>query len=851
VNDVAPQVTSAATANVNEGVTAAYTITSSGDVDTTGEATVYSISGTDSGLFNVDSNTGAVTFKVAPDHEAAADSGGNNVYDIIVKASDGTNSTTKNVAITVVDLNDNAPVITSLATATVAENQTAAYDVNSTDADTVGGPTVYSISGGADKSLFSINSSTGVVSFIAAPNFEVPGDGGGDNDYDIIVKASDGTNSTTQAVVITVTDVNDVAPQVNSAATANVNEGVSAAYTITSTGDVDTTGETTVYSISGTDQALFNVDSSTGAVTFKVAPNHEAPADAGGNNVYDIVVKASDGTNSTTKNVAITVVDLNDTAPVFTSAATKTVNENQTAIMTVTTSDADTVGTNPATFTITGGADQTLFDITSNGVLTFKAAPDYETKADSGANGVYDVQVTASDGANTTIQNIAVTVADVNEAPTGVVVNLSSPNVSESNSSKLLVGSFTVTDDALGTESITLSGADASLLEISGGNIYIKAGVLLDHETNPTLDFIVNAQDLTVGGIVSSSAQSITITDAAPLLIDDNFISIAENTKVVGNVADATGDHSGIIYGISNSDDGALFAVDSAGNLSFIAAPDFENPLDVGNDNTYTVTVTADDGNGNLAAHAYTFDVTDVAGGTFNGNGSNNTLNGTEEADVMNGNGGDDTINGLAGNDIINGGGGKDTMNGGVGNDSYFVDNTGDKAIESTGQGTDTVNASVNFTLGVNVENLTFQGSSNLNGTGNTLDNILTGNTGNNNLNGGDGADTIIGGLGRDNMTGGLGNDTFDFNVIAESKLRPNHDTITDFTNGDLIDLSDIVGANAIAGQGGVVANSVSWALVSGNTIISIETTGNGVADMEIQLTGNKLAILDAGDFIL
>ena len=335
------------------------------------------------------------------------------------------------------------------------------------------------------------------------------------------------------------------------------------------------------------------------------------------------------------------------------------------------------------------------------------------------------------------------------------------------------------------------------------------------------------------------------------MLIADSFDSIAENTKTVGNVVDITGDHSGIIYGISDSDDGALFAVDAAGNLSFIAAPDFENPLDIGADNSYTVTVTADDGNGNLAAHAYTFSVTDVAGGTFNGNGSNNTLNGTSEADTINGNGGNDTLNGLAGNDILNGGSGKDTMNGGAGNDTYFIDNSGDKAVENFGEGTDTVFSSQTLTLGSNLENLVLQGTNNRNGTGNTLDNELTGNSANNVLSGLDGEDTLTGGLGKDTMTGGAGNDTFDFNVILDSRARPNHDIITDFNDGDIIDLSDIAGLNAVAGLGGVVANSVSWSLVSGNTIISIETTGNGVADMEIQLNGDKTGILDSSDFLI
>ncbi|MFN7659276.1 MAG: calcium-binding protein, partial [Dolichospermum sp.] len=64
-------------------------------------------------------------------------------------------------------------------------------------------------------------------------------------------------------------------------------------------------------------------------------------------------------------------------------------------------------------------------------------------------------------------------------------------------------------------------------------------------------------------------------------------------------------------------------------------------------------------------------------------------------------------------------------------------------------------------TLKTNLENLTLQGTSAINGTGNTLNNIITGNTGNNVLNGGLGNDTLIGGAGADTMIGGAGNDFY------------------------------------------------------------------------------------------
>ncbi|TPQ48782.1 furin, partial [Prosthecomicrobium hirschii] len=129
------------------------------------------------------------------------------------------------------------------------------------------------------------------------------------------------------------------------------------------------------------------------------------------------------------------------------------------------------------------------------------------------------------------------------------------------------------------------------------------------------------------------------------------------------------------------------------------------------------------------------------------GNGGNNSLSGAA---------GDDTLSGGAGADTLDGGTGNDSMTGGLGNDVYVVDAIGDVVTEDAGTGTgiDTVNASVTYTLGDNVENLILTGTAAINGTGNGLDNVLTGNSGANQLDGQDGDDVLSGAAGNDTLTG-------------------------------------------------------------------------------------------------
>ena len=403
-----PGITSPAAVSVAENQTAAYEAAATDDE---GDPLVYSLSGTDAALFTLNANTGEVSFIAAPDFEAPGDADGDNVYDITVTASDGTNSTNHNVAITVTNENDNIPVFTSPAAVSAQENQTAAYEAAATDAD--GDPLVYSLSG-TDAALFTINADTGEVSFIAAPDFEAPGDDDRDNVYDITVTASDGTNRTDHNVAITVTDYN--IPVFTSPFVVSVAENQTAAYRAAA---ADDEGDPLVYSLSGTDAALFMIDANTGEVSFMAAPDFEAPGDDDQDNVYDITVTASDGTNRTDHNVAIRVTDENDNIPVFTSPATANAQENQTAAYEAAATDADG---DPLVYSLSG-TDAALFTIGSTtGEVRFRVAPDFERPGDADGDNVYDITVTAFDGTDRTDHNVAITVTDEENDP----INLSS-----------------------------------------------------------------------------------------------------------------------------------------------------------------------------------------------------------------------------------------------------------------------------------------------------------------------------------------------------------------------------------------------------------------------------------------
>lgn len=157
-----------------------------------------------------------------------------------------------------------------------------------------------------------------------------------------------------------------------------------------------------------------------------------------------------------------------------------------------------------------------------------------------------------------------------------------------------------------------------------------------------------------------------------------------------------------------------------------------------------------------LAANVENLTLTDVVNAA--NPGSDNDAANPRIARSGTGNDLDNILIGNRADNVLDGGKGADRMIGGVGNDTYVVDNIGDAVVENAGEGNDTVIASLDYTLGANLENLTLAGSAK-NGSGNELDNILRSNDAGNRLSGGAGADRLYGGAGNDFLDGGSGND--------------------------------------------------------------------------------------------
>ena len=411
------------------------------------------------------------------------------------------------------------------------------------------------------------------------------------------------------------------------------------------------------------------------------------------------------------------------------------------------------------------------------------------------------------------------------------------------------VQEFAAGGTVVGTLSSAAVGAGAtfSLVDSAGGRFVIVGnqvrvadGILLDFEQRQTETITVRVFD---GAASADFNLVINVSNVEPEIINAGN---AGYTIVGGGVADTitTGTGADTINGGAGDDT----LSSGAGNDTLDGGTGTDTMTGgLGND-IYFVDNAGDavvELSSNAGTDLVNSTVTFSAAGTNQSGVENITLTGTANINAT-GNALNNVLTGNAGNNVLDGGAGADTLIGGVGDETYYVDNVGDVVNELAGNaGTDIVFSTVTFSAsGANqsgIENITLTGATNINATGNNLNNIIIGNTGNNVLTGGNGDDRLTGNAGSDWLIGGANADRF---VYDTHMMSGQYDVISDFSvaEGDRIDLSTFGPASWAVLQGHLL-------FVDGANNAHLAGKWNGT-DQHLTLSGINVGTLSAAQFV-
>ena len=608
----------------SDGAAVAVGSVSATDPDADNTVRYSIVSGNDTGLFEIDDETGAITYV-----GSGEDFEGHDDFELTVRASDGTLSTEVTVTVSVTDVNE-APEFASDSYAfTLAENadgSEAAVAVGAVSAaDPDADNTVrYSIVSGNDAGLFAIDDETGAITYVGSgEDFEA-----GNGDFTLTVQASDGTLSTRTTVTVEVADVNE-APEFASdsyAFTFPENaDGSDHAIPIGRVSATDPDAESTLrYSIvSGNDAGLFAINASTGTVTYVGnGENFEGRAS------FTLTVQASDGDLSTRTTVEVSVTDVNE-APrfasdgyAFTLAENADGSDDAIAVGTVSATDPDAEST--LRYSIVSGNDAGLFAInTSTGTITYVGnGENFES-----GNTDFTLTVQASDGTLSTRTSVTVKVTNVNETPEfrSDSYSFTFPENADGRENAVPIGRVSATDpDANSTLRYSIvPGNNTGLFEINantGTITYVGSG------ENFGKQFTLTVQ-VSDGDLSTRTTVTVKVTDVnePPVFTSDDYsFTLAENEDgssiaiVVGTVSAHDPENEdgssirryGEVLDSIRQRDG-LFAInDSTGVITYVGiGEDFES-----NTTSFTLTVQASDGS--LSAQTtVTIDVTDVDDG--------------------------------------------------------------------------------------------------------------------------------------------------------------------------------------------------------------------------------------------
>ncbi len=445
VNDQTPIITSnggAATVSINidENTTAVTTVAAS-DADLPSHTITYHIvGGADAGLFQVDANTGELSFISGRDRENATDADADHVYEVEVQATDGTLFDTQLIRVNLQDINETAvstPVDLNSDTNAIDENVPVGTIVgitaNAFDLDATNSTITYTLSSNPDG-LFQIDPTTGIVTTATAINREVHG-----NVRTITIQAQSADGSTSiQSFTIAINDLNEfaVSPITDTNAAANfVVEGAAIGTTVGITAsavDLDATNDSVTYSLTDDAGGRFSIGAADGIVRVAGVIDREQST----THQITVEVQSLDGSSSTVT-YTITIGDINDNAPIVAGGQQFTIAENSlvgTSLGMVSGSDADITSSLQAWQIV---ADSSLggFSIDANtGELTATRSFNFEAQAS------YTLEIRVSDGTHWSAnQLVTIQVLNVNEAPVAIgesysirtdqIVNVSAPGL--------------------------------------------------------------------------------------------------------------------------------------------------------------------------------------------------------------------------------------------------------------------------------------------------------------------------------------------------------------------------------------------------------------------------------------
>ena len=583
-----------------------------------GDTLTYSLERDDKDAFRIDANTGQLRTHVALDYETKR-----SYTDLAVRATDSTGLVGSIlVRITVTDVDEtptnNAPVFTdgTTATRTIAENTVSGANIGSavaaTDADN---DTLTYRLGGPDAASFSIVNTTGQLQTNAALDYETK------TSYSVTVSVSDGNGgSDSITVTITVRDV-DETPANNApiftdgtsttrSVAENTAPGTNIGNPIAAT---DADNDTLTYTLGGTDAALFRIVRTSGQLQTNVALDYETKSS------YSVSVSVSDGKGgSDSIPVTIRVSNLNEKPYFAPGGIILTIAENTAPGTNIgdpfQATDPDSRDT--LTYSLERD-DKDAFRIDANtGQLRTHADLDYETK-----RFYTDLAVRATDSTGLVGSvRVTINVKDVpeNNAPVFTEGRSATRTVAEDAAIGTNIGAPVAATDADNdtlTYGLNSSNPAVSImfsLDRTSGQLQTLAP--LDYERRSSYSLTVVVSDS--NGVSDSIAVTINVTDVdenrAPVFSEGSSATrtVAENTPASINigapVAATDADNDTLTYRLGGTDAASFSIVSTTGQLQTSAALDYETKT------SYSVTVSASDGNGGSDNIPVTIRVTNV-----------------------------------------------------------------------------------------------------------------------------------------------------------------------------------------------------------------------------------------------